>query len=108
GANAGFAVARFNGDGTPDAGFGTAGRVTTNVLGPGARSGSRAPATAVLVQPDGKILVGGFARPCVRCVTNTALVRYNPAGTLDTSFGAGGIVSLASVGEVSGLAVDAS
>jgi uncharacterized delta-60 repeat protein len=46
-------------------------------------------ANAVAVQPDGKIVVAGWAdtRPSA-----FLLARYNPEGTLDTGFGNGGLV----------------
>jgi len=43
-------------------------------------------ADAVTVQPDGKIVVGGYAY-------GFGLVRYNPDGSLDQTFGDGGIVA---------------
>lgn len=45
----------------------------------------------VLIQPDGKIIVVGTGY--VAANFDFALVRYNPNGTLDTSFGVGGVVS---------------
>jgi uncharacterized delta-60 repeat protein len=45
------------------------------------------------VQPDGKILVAGFATSASEIDSDFALARYNPDGTLDTSFGTGGIVT---------------
>jgi uncharacterized delta-60 repeat protein len=55
-----FAVARFNANGILDSGFGTGGKVTTNFVG--VHSGGESnPAYVVLVQPDGKIIVGGSA-----------------------------------------------
>ena len=86
-----FAVTRHNTDGSLDTTFGNSGIVTTTV---GANSVPKARAYSVLVQPDGKILVGGTASPAdgVPEPYNFALVRYNPNGTLDTSFGTGGIV----------------
>ncbi len=83
------ALARFNADGTLDTSFGTAGKVTTAV-GPGTRR-DRAHDVAVLA--DGKILVAGFADMGPGAgVRNFMLARYNPDGTLDGSFGSGGIV----------------
>ena len=67
-----LALERYTGDGTPDPSFGKGGIVTT----PGFASPS-----AVVVQPDGGILVAG-----------TGLVRFTPDGKLDPSFGGGGIV----------------
>ncbi len=45
-------------------------------------------ANSVLVQADGKIVVGGYAE--VGQGISFALSRYNADGTLDTTFGSGG------------------
>jgi uncharacterized delta-60 repeat protein len=83
------ALARFNTDGTLDAGFGRGGKVTT-AIGPGTRTDN---AFQVRVVASGKIVVGGFADMGPGAGgRNFLLVRYNPNGTLDGSFGAGGIV----------------
>jgi uncharacterized delta-60 repeat protein len=83
------ALARFNSDGTLDRSFGTAGRVTTAV-GPGTRR-DRAHDVAVLA--DGKIVVAGFADMGPGAgARNFMLARYNPDGSLDGTFGSGGIV----------------
>jgi len=70
--------------GTLDSTFGTNGRVAVEI-------GSQAFATATVVQPDGKIIVVGEVN---RAATqnDVVLVRFNPNGTLDTSFGEGGKV----------------
>jgi uncharacterized delta-60 repeat protein len=83
-----FAVARFNSNGTLDGTFGRGGKVTTNFVGvmPG---GAFNPANAILIQTNGKLLVGGGAKACGKCIMNTALARYNPNGSLDSTFGAG-------------------
>jgi len=81
----GFAVSRCNADGTPDTTFGAGGLVTTEL---GADSSG---ARAVLVQPDGKILVAGEA-PGTGGAQDIALARYNPDGSLDAGFGTGGKV----------------
>jgi uncharacterized delta-60 repeat protein len=101
-----FAVARFNANGSLDTTFGTGGKVTTNFVGVAA-GGVRNPATTVLRQPDGKLLVGGSASQCARCGTRTALARYNVNGTLDSTFGTGGTVDVMAIGRVSALAEDA-
>jgi uncharacterized delta-60 repeat protein len=100
-----FAVARFNSNGTLDSGFGTGGKVTTNFVGvhPG---GVFNPAYVVLVQPNGKILVGGSASTAAKTPTQTALARYNSDGTLDTSFGTGGTVMASAIGPVQTLGED--
>ena len=49
---------------------------------------------AVAIQPDGKILVAGrFFSPGVDFYHDYALVRYNVDGSLDASFGVGGVVT---------------
>jgi uncharacterized delta-60 repeat protein len=83
------ALARFNADGTLDTSFGTAGRVTT-AIGPDTR---RDRAHDVEVLDDGKIVVAGFADMGPGAGgRNFMLARYNPNGTLDGTFGSGGIV----------------
>src|SRR5262249_8909528 len=80
----GWFVQRFNTDGTLDTTFG-GGLVNTTGLG-----GFSVPFRAI-VQPDGKILVGGK----VSHGTGAAIpVRYNSNGTLDTTFGVGGKADL--------------
>ncbi|HEY6068345.1 MAG TPA: hypothetical protein VIU81_06580 [Gaiellaceae bacterium] len=82
------ALARFNADGTLDTSFGTAGKVTTAV-GPGTR---RDRAHDVAVLDDGKIVVAGFADMGLGAGgRNFMLARYNPDGSLDGTFGSGGI-----------------
>jgi len=99
-----FAIARFTANGALDSSFGRAGQVTTNFVGV-KLGGVRNSATAVLIQPDGKLLVGGVASQCGRCVHNTALARYNTNGTLDAAFGNGGEVSVNAIGAVGALAL---
>jgi uncharacterized delta-60 repeat protein len=81
-----FCAARYNADGTLDtAGFGTGGKVITP-LGTGADK-----ATAIVIQPDGKIVLAGTCTG----ITNSdfCALRYNANGTLDTTgFGTGGVV----------------
>lgn len=47
---------------------------------------------AVSVQPDGKILTGGYFNPGGQNVYNIKLVRFNADGSPDTGFGTGGVV----------------
>lgn len=68
-------ILRYLPDGSLDTGFGTGGKVV-NALGP--------TATAVLLQPDGKIVVAGAIS------RKLAAVRYLPDGSPDTGFGSGG------------------
>ncbi len=83
-------LARYNVDGSLDHSFGDGGRVVTS-FSPGNDL-----AYAVRVAPDGKIIVGGSS---LRGGINSfALVRYNPNGSLDQSFGDQGLVTT-SIGE---------
>ncbi len=88
-----FAVARYNANGTLDNTFGVNGKVTTDF------PGLAAVPSAVLIQPDGKILVAGGAFPLFTFLGDFKLVRYNSNGTLDTSFGSGGIVTTSFPGQ---------
>jgi uncharacterized delta-60 repeat protein len=82
-----FAVARYNTDGTLDTTFGARGRVRTDF------PGLAAVPSAVVIQPDGKIVVAGGAFPLFTFAGDFKVARYNPNGSLDTSFGSGGIVT---------------
>ena len=82
-----FVVTRYNTDGTLDNTFGSRGRVRTDF------PGLAAVPSSVVIQPDGKIVVAGGAFPLFTFAGNFEVVRYNPNGSLDTSFGAGGIVT---------------
>jgi uncharacterized delta-60 repeat protein len=76
-----FGVARLNADGTLDASFGSGGSATVGVTG-----SPQLEATGMALQPDGKILVaGGGLGP-----DSMLIARFNPDGTVDTSFGTGG------------------
>src|SRR5881394_1730403 len=82
-----FVVARYNTDGTLDTTFGSGGRVRTDF------PGLAAVPSSVVIQPDGKIVVAGGAFPQFTFAGNFEVVRYNPNGSLDRSFGNGGIVT---------------
>ena len=68
--------------------FGTNGAVTTNITTYPNRSSDNANAT--VVQPDGKVIVAGVTN---LSLGSFALARYNADGSLDSSFGSGGVVS---------------
>lgn len=76
-----FVLARYNPDGSLDTGFGGDGRVRTNFGADGDDA-----ALALVQQPDGRLVAAGFSNGVF------ALVRYNPDGSLDASFGVGGRV----------------
>ena len=78
-----FALARYNTDGSLDAQFGAGGTVTIDF-------GKDARAHALAIQPDGKVVTGGFVNN--GSSNDAALARHNADGTVDGSFGAGGRV----------------
>lgn len=86
--NHAFMVARLTADGLLDQTFGTAGKVLTQLGGAGAPTPT-SEATALAVQPDGKIIVGGDN---YLSSSGFLLARLNPNGTFDTSFGKSGKV----------------
>jgi uncharacterized delta-60 repeat protein len=83
-------LARYNPDGSLDSSFGTGGKVTHRINDQDSSSNEAA------LQPDGKIVVtGGYSSGSE---SHPIMVRYNPSGSLDTGFGANGIVSMESGG----------
>jgi uncharacterized delta-60 repeat protein len=78
-----MALARYLPDGSLDGGFGSQGKVVSDVAGE---------AYAMLIQPDGKLLVAGRSpRDEVADSSDFVVARFDGNGTLDTSFGAGGM-----------------
>jgi uncharacterized delta-60 repeat protein len=73
-----FALARYNADGSLDTSFSGDGKQTTD-------SGLNGGATGVALQADGKIVVVGGTLE-----SDFAVARYNPNGSLDTSFSGDG------------------
>jgi uncharacterized delta-60 repeat protein len=87
-----FMVARYLATGKPDLSFGIGG-VTTTDFG----DGSYDEPHAVVLQPDGKLVLGGYTNsgngPGVLFgADQLALARYEANGLLDPSFGKGGMV----------------
>lgn len=84
----GFAIAvvRYNANGSRDTGFGPthSGIVRTPV-------GANAQAFALAQQPDGKLVAAGSTFNGSN--TDFAIVRYTAIGSLDSTFGTGGIVT---------------
>ncbi len=91
-----FGVFRYLPDGELDPGFGDGGWVATDL-------GSFPFAHAVALQPDGKIVMAGEG-DC-HLAGCFVLVRYNEDGSLDTSFGEGGVVRTM-FGQFGSLALD--
>jgi len=89
---ASIAVTRYNANGGLDSTFGSNGITVTSL------PSADASAFAATLQADGKLLVAGRSCP-VSGVSSFLLLRYNTAGapgtvgTLDASFGTGGIVT---------------
>jgi uncharacterized delta-60 repeat protein len=82
-----LAVFRYNANGTLDSTFGTGG-VALTTIGKLAQE-----LHAVALQPDGKIVVAGSVALSFTAFPHDwewVLERYNPNGTLDTTFGTGG------------------
>jgi len=84
----GFGVVRLTEGGSLDSSFGINGKVNTSffVNGPGDR------ANAVMLEPEGKIIVAGRINTG-RADTDFGIAQYERDGTLDTSFGVGGKVA---------------
>ena len=95
--NEDFAVLRLNVDGTLDTSFNGTGKIL-KAIGPGTDY-----ATGLAIQPDGKIIVSGAAFNGVD--DDIALIRLNPDGTMDGSFGSGGIVTTSIRGQDRGSAL---
>jgi uncharacterized delta-60 repeat protein len=80
GSGGAFAIARYNADGSPDAGFGVNGRQTTELGGGGS-------AWELAIQADGRIVAAGS------CGSSFALARYTPDGSPDRGFSGDGVVT---------------
>ena len=104
-----MAVVRFGSTGGLDASFGSNGIATVNVaVGAGKKAEF---ARGAVVQSDGKIVIAGPIEHDTAATgdaardTDIAVVRFNPTGQLDPTFGTNGIVRLdLSTGVVDGTA----
>ena len=89
-----MSAVRYNTNGTLDSSFSDSGYVriqyTTKFGSPGFGSG----ASCIAIQPDGKILLGGYfvksCPPLSGCKIGPALIRLLPNGYIDSSFGDAG------------------
>ena len=84
GADNDFALVRYLPDGELDPSFGIGGKVITHFGGDDVAQG-------VVIQADGKIVVAGYSSN--GSTSDFALARYNPDGSLDSSFGGEGKVT---------------
>ncbi len=80
-----YAAARFLADGTPDASFGSGGRVVLDL-------GGRLPefTEAMVLQPDGRLVMAGLTN--APSGSGCGMARLLENGTLDPSFGTSGLV----------------
>ncbi|MBN8582808.1 MAG: hypothetical protein J0L96_19240, partial [Anaerolineae bacterium] len=85
-----FFVLRYNSNGALDTSFGTGGVAQTDFGGDDV-------AQTIKVQSDGKIIVAGYTSPN-GAAADFALARYNPNGSLDTTFGTNGKTTTSIVG----------
>ena len=83
-----FALVRYNTNGSLDSTFGNAGIMTTSI-------GISSVVYSIAIQSNGKIVMGGYSFSYKDTVQVFALVRYTSNGSLDNTFGNGGIVTLA-------------
>jgi uncharacterized delta-60 repeat protein len=83
--NSNFALVRYNADGTVDETFGGDDGIITTDFG-----GKSDQATALAIQPDGKIVVAG----CSGNGNDFAVARYGTDGILDTTFDGDGKVTI--------------
>jgi uncharacterized delta-60 repeat protein len=81
-----FGAMRFDGSGNPDGGFGSGGLATAGF------SMTNDYAHRLAVQPDGRILVVGESSNLMN--SNFAIARFTTGGTLDSSFGNDGKLTL--------------
>lgn len=79
-------VGRTNAAGDPDPAFGAARVVDL--------SGTDEEGLAVAVQPDGKIVVAGQTNLAAKAASDFFVARLNADGTLDTTFGTGGVATI--------------
>lgn len=92
GADYDFAIARLNADGSLDSTFGSGTGRTTVAFDLADTHDDRA--RAVALQPDGKIVVAGYALAGVNQDYDFAVVRLSADGTRDTTFNGSGRVTI--------------
>ena len=92
-----FALARYDADGSLDGTFGVGGLVLTDF------AGNQDAGLSVVCQPDGRLLVAGLTND--GSGGDFAVARYNADGSLDTSFGVGGKVTVDTNGNYATIAL---
>ena len=91
-----FVLARFLSDGNLDSTFGDNGSVVTYV------NNTYTELNAIVLQSDGKILAGGMFGD----IDNACLIRYQPNGRIDSSFGINGQIRNGLGGRVNDIVVE--
>jgi uncharacterized delta-60 repeat protein len=92
-------IVRFNPNGTLDKTFGLFGQIGSVTSGGAFGPAGAAAVSSIVLQADGKFIVAGaitskLINPPGANRTGFGLIRYNPNGSIDTSFGnAGGILT---------------
>ncbi len=82
----GIGIARYNSDGSLDTSFGSSGIVMVDL-------GIEVPfASAIVIQPDGKIVIAGGSDPVTITRSDLLVMRFLEDGSLDKEFGIDGIV----------------
>ena len=81
----GFAVVRYNPEGSLDTSFGNTGKIIIPI------GNSYDQAYSVAIQPNEKIVVAGYS--WINSRSDFAVVRFNPNGSLDTTFNGTGKVT---------------
>lgn len=89
GSNGDLALARYNTNGSLDVTFDTDGIVTT------ATGKANDIIRAVAIQSDGRIVVAGYSYTSKSYSYDFIIARYNSNGSLDNTFGTGGILTTA-------------
>jgi uncharacterized delta-60 repeat protein len=80
-----FAIGRYTSAGALDATFGSGGHAVTSISAAGDTI------TALVRQPDGKLIAAGYTYTVSFDDPSIAVARYDADGTLDPTFGTGGV-----------------
>src|SRR6516225_602769 len=95
-----FAVVRYNVNGTLDNSFAGNGKADINPS-----LGTDDIAHAIAIQSNGLIIVAGSSGSSLESPDHLAVVRLKTNGSLDSSFGAGGIVRIPLIGSIKSVAI---
>jgi uncharacterized delta-60 repeat protein len=101
-----FALVRYMASGALDTTFGGGDGIVTTAIGPAGPTGNADQARSMLLQPDGRIVVVGYSGPATGA-SDFVLARYNTDGSLDATFGTGGVlvhsINLAGLDQATGV-----